>query len=137
MKHWRLRLACSLPSFTFAAWWVWMGLPAVPEPHRAIGWVVGGASVATTFLLGLKRTEGWVLMIVNQAGWGWVAIGTGQDGLMASTLVFLSLGITNLVLWIQDPPRRKETLGGKHRAPSGVSRDDHEDGSGLLEKASA
>lgn len=129
MKAWRLRLACSLPSLMIGGWWAWMGLPAVPEPHRAVGWVVGMASVTTTFLLGLKRTEGWMLMIVNQAGWSWIALGSHQDGLMVSTLVFLSLGITNLVLWIRDPPRRKETLGGKHR------RVDRE-GPGLLEGSS-
>lgn len=133
--EWRLRAVCAAPSMTFAVWWVWMGLPYVPEPPTAVGWVVGGASVATTFLLGLKRTVGWVVMILNQVGWGWIAIGTGQDGLMVSTLVFLWLGITNLILWLREPPIRKKADDGrgKHRANSGAAIC----GTGLLDDAHA
>lgn len=81
-------------------------LPNIDPAPQWVGTLVGAASISTTFLLGRKITFAWYIMICNQFGWGWVALGAHQTGLIISTLFFFGLGIHNLRLWIIDPPRR-------------------------------
>jgi hypothetical protein len=49
----------------------------------------------------------WYIAIVNQFGWGWIAIGEEQWGLLVSSVVFFGLGIWNAISWTKDPPRKK------------------------------
>lgn len=64
-----------------------------------LSWAVGGASVATTFLLGSRIRWGWRLMLLNQAGWTWIAVGKAQWGLLFSTAVFAWLAIRGHRKW--------------------------------------
>lgn len=84
-------------------------LPKIDPAPQWVGTLVGAASISTTFLLGRKMTLAWYIMIFNQIGWGWVALGAHQTGLIISTLFFFGLGIHNLRLWIIDPPKQKKT----------------------------
>jgi hypothetical protein len=70
--------------------------------------VLAAVSLYVTWLLGEKKTWGWLLAAVLQILWVGYALVTVQYGFVASSLIFLVLNSRNYVKWRRNDRERKE-----------------------------
>jgi hypothetical protein len=62
-------------------------------------WALAPFGLLGMYVVGRKKTWGWVLAMVTQALWATYAVGTGQFGFLIGTASYFGLYLRNWLKW--------------------------------------
>lgn len=71
-------------------------------------WTLGGVAAAGVFIVGRKKTWGWLILVGAQAMWITYGIATRQYGFIASGALFATINGNNWRRWRRDDREARE-----------------------------
>lgn len=81
-------------------------------------WGLAPFGLLGMYVVGLKKTWGWVISMSTQALWASYAIGTGQFGFLIGTCTYFAIYMKNWLAWRRKPPEEAACTPSPE-APSG------------------